>query len=92
MTQEIRFDAPAPAIPRKAERAEFVRKLKEAPDEWALLGKTGTMGSGTSLAWMIRNGHKSMSDFLPVGSFEAEARTLLGEHRIYVKYVGQAQA
>lgn len=89
MTQEIRFDGPAPAIPRKAERAEFAEKLKETPDQWALLGKVGTMGSGTSLAWMIRNAHKSMGEFSPAGSFEAEARTLLSEHRIYVKYVGE---
>jgi beta-lactamase class D len=92
MTQEIRFDGPAPAIPRKAERIEFVEELKKTPNMWALLGKTGTMGSGTSLAWMIRHAHKSMTEFGPAGAFETEARTLLGEHRVYVRYVGEAKA
>lgn len=88
---EIRFDGPAMPVPKQAGREEFAAELRKHPGEWALLGKVGTMGSGGTLAWQIRGARETMTAFAPAGAYEAEAKTLLGEHRVYVRYVGSAE-
>lgn len=85
---EIRFDGPSHAVPKQAGRELFAAELRKHPGEWALLGRVGTMGSGGTLAWQIRGARETMTAFAPAGAYEAEAKTLLGEHRVYVRYVG----
>lgn len=92
-TTTVRFDAPAPDILRRPEsRAVFAAALKDRPGEWALFGKCLTQSTASTYAWEIRNARSmGMAPFAPAGAFEAESRTLFGEHRVYVRYVGGAR-
>lgn len=83
---ELRFDGPTEPVPSPSVCEEFAEKLKANMGEWALIGKCRTFGSAGQRAYMFRHGLQK--GFEPKGAFEAEARTLLGEHRVYVRYVG----
>lgn len=90
----VQFVEPAYEPFRRVEsRRLFADALRARPGEWALLGKYSTAGTGRQSAYEIRNalGPKDQP-FAPAGSFEAEARTMLGEHRVYVRYVGGGAA
>lgn len=83
----IRFEAPAPLVLRRSESLlEFAAALRERPAEWALFGRYATAGTARQGAYEIRRGMREA--FRPAGAFEAESRTLCGEHRVYVRYVG----
>jgi hypothetical protein len=86
----IRFEEPANEPPRRVEsRQMFADALRARPGQWALLGKHATSGTGRQSAYEIRNAIEPKDQpFAPAGSFEAEARTMLGEHRVYVRYAG----
>jgi hypothetical protein len=83
---ELRFEPPAEPIPNTEICEEFAEKLKANMGEWALIGKCKTPGAANQRAYMFRHGQQK--GFEPSGSFEAESRTLLGEHRVYVRYMG----
>jgi hypothetical protein len=86
----LRFEKPAPLIPFSVEsRTEIAKALKLTPGRWALLGQRKVAGSARQDAYSVRNGKPGWSMFGP--GFEAEARTLFGEHRIYVRYVDGAR-
>lgn len=81
----LRFEKPAPLIPYSfAARSEIAEALKLTPGRWALLGQQKAAGSARQAAYSVRNGKPGWAMFGP--GFEAEARTLFGEHRIYVRY------
>lgn len=84
----VHFDAdPTPLPPRTDEtRAAFAAALRERPGVSAIWGRQATSGSARQEAYVIRKGR--MRPFQPAGAFDAAARTLFGEHRIYVRYVG----
>lgn len=91
-TVEVRFEPDSPMIPRTVkDRAAYADSLRTRPGVWALLGTHGTAGSARQGAYEIRvaAGPRN-APFTPAGSFEAEARTMLGEYRVYVRYVGGA--
>lgn len=84
----LRFESPAPQPPRLPESLTAVAAaLRTRPGEWALLGRYGTSGMARQTAYEIRHGH------LPAfrGGFEAQAKTLFGEYRVYARHTGGAQ-
>ncbi|RAJ70207.1 hypothetical protein K378_01372 [Streptomyces sp. Amel2xB2] len=91
-TVDTRFDAPAPDVLRTAKsRAAFADALRGRPGEWALLGQQTTRGTAGQDAYEIRRGLRPANAGFTAGEFEAEAKTLFGEHRVYVRYVGGAR-
>ncbi|MFI1472083.1 hypothetical protein [Streptomyces wuyuanensis] len=86
----LRFEKSAPMVPSSSEdRAEVAAALKATPGTWALLGQRKVPGSARQDAYSVRLGLHGWAMFGP--GYEAEARTLFGEHRIYVRYVGGAR-
>lgn len=90
VTIAVRFDEPAhDALRRIESRQEFADALRARPGEWALLGKFSTSGAMRQAAYEIRVTRDPKDQmFAPRGSFEADSRTVCGEHRVYVRYVG----
>ncbi|MFD5709546.1 hypothetical protein ACFWHW_03975 [Streptomyces pharetrae] len=85
----IRFEEPAPLPLRRVESlTAFAAALRGRPGHWALLGQYPTSNTARQTAYEIR---RSMKTGFDCGGFEAEARTLFGEHRVYVRYAGGAQ-
>ncbi|MFJ5532380.1 hypothetical protein [Streptomyces sp. NPDC093261] len=86
----VRFESLAPMAPRAREkRAAFADALRKRPGDWALLGQHADGTQARYDAYQIRNAELGRNEaFAPAGSFEAEARTLMGEARVYVRYVG----
>lgn len=86
----VRFEEPAPGAPHSIKaRHAFAEALRARPKEWALLGRYKTGGSARQSAYNIRRAIKAKGHpFGPPGSFEADARTMLGEHRVYARFVG----
>lgn len=63
-------------------------ELRARPGEWAVVAVVGDAGkSGTTAAAVKRGVYAGM----PKGEFEATARTVNGEHRVYARYIGGAQ-
>jgi hypothetical protein len=92
ITIEVRFEFPAPGLPLAPEtRDAFVAALRARPGVWALMGQHRSAGSARQLAYSIRRADQIRA-FRPAGAFEADAKTVLGEHRVYVRYVGQQTA
>lgn len=86
----IRFEAPAHHAIRSSESlAAFAAALQGRAGAWALLGKYGTSGTARQAAYEVRRGLKPAFE---CGRFEAEARTMCGEYRVYVRYVGGGEA
>jgi hypothetical protein len=93
--EKIRFERPAPKAPRSTESiTAFAEKLRSRPGEWALFGALETASYARQRAYEIRRALQGGSTryFGPAGAFEAESRTMLGQHRVYVRYVGAAKA
>lgn len=93
-TVDIRFDEPAHEPFRRLEtRQAFADALRSRPGEWALLGKYSTPGTMRQEAYAVRNALDPKDQpFAPAGAFEAESQSMCGEHRVYVRYVGQHAA
>lgn len=89
---EIRFEElpGATGIGRRpnGRHAQIAEALRERPGEWACIGVQDTARSAGSLAYAIRTGR--LSAYLPAGAFEASARTVRREHRLYVRFVGKS--
>ncbi|MGW7355153.1 hypothetical protein ACWGI0_00280 [Streptomyces sp. NPDC054802] len=87
---DVRFEDPARPIPgNSADREAFAAALRAFPGHWALYGAhVSSAGSARQLAYAIRHGlgYRALT---PAGDFEVEFRTLFGEHRIYIRYVGR---
>ncbi|MFF5471067.1 hypothetical protein [Streptomyces achromogenes] len=67
--------------------AEIAARLKSRPGQWAVVGTYKSTSIAASMARSIRAG-VNMSAYTPAGTFEAKARTVVGEHRVYARYVG----
>jgi len=93
-TTPIRFEEPAPRAPRGAKsRQVFADALRARPGEWALLGQYSNPGTARTTAYDIRQTKNAQDQpFAPSGAFEVEQRTIVGEHRLYVRYVGGGAA
>jgi len=67
----------------------IAEQLRERPREWAHVLTYPTRESASTVAYSIRNGHRSA--WAPAGAFEAKSRTVNGEYRVYARYVGAPQ-
>ncbi|MGW4222933.1 hypothetical protein ACWEG1_05700 [Streptomyces bauhiniae] len=86
----IRFEEPAPLALRRPESlTAFATALQQRPNTWALLGKYGSPNVARQTAYTIRH---SLLPAFAGGGYEAEARTMLGEYRVYVRYTGTSTA
>lgn len=88
MTSPIRFEAASPPVPCGNGLTEFTTMLRARPREWALLGQCVTGGAARQRAYEIRHG---INRAFRQGGFEAQAATLFGEHRVYVRWTGGAR-
>jgi hypothetical protein len=83
----FRFEDPPPARDsRRGMQQEAAKLLRETPGKWAVVTLCSNGGSARSMARTIRQG--ATKTWLPVGDFEAVARTVDGEHRVYARYLG----
>lgn len=91
-TITIRFEPAAHEPFRRLEtRQAFADALRARPGEWALLGKYSTPNTMRQEAYAVRNALDPKDQpFAPAGAFEAEARSMCGEYRVYVRYAGGA--
>ncbi|MFF9205103.1 hypothetical protein ACF1AE_25445 [Streptomyces sp. NPDC014986] len=84
---KIRFEEPAHhALRADQSIADFVAALRARPGQWALFGQYGTPGTMRQAAYEIRHG---FAKGFAAAQFEAESRSMLGEYRVYVRYVGE---
>jgi hypothetical protein len=82
----VRFDPPAPDVLRNDQSLrDFANVLRSCPGEWALLGRETTAGCARQKAYRLRHG--ALRQF-PAGQFETQSKAILGEFRVYVRYVG----
>lgn len=90
----VRFEKPAHEPFRTVQsRQVFADALRARPGEWALLGRYCTQGVASQEAYVVRRVVDPKDrPSAPAGSFEAESRTMFGEHRVYVRYVGGGRA
>lgn len=93
-TITVRFEAAAHEPFRRVEtRQAFADALRSRPGEWALLGKYSTPGTMRQEAYQVRQAIDPKDQpFAPAGAFEAQARAMCGEYRVYVRYVGGGAA
>jgi len=93
---EVTFSGPPPAANRKLGEGKHFRaaaELRAEPGYWAVIGTYSTNPSARTAASNIRCAYAgesrvSPSAWEPAGAYEAEARTVDGEHRVYARYVG----
>lgn len=90
VTQEliVCFEEDVLGMPSVSERKMFAEALRHNPGRIALLGATVNRRVAQQYAYRIRNAIPSMHMFTPAGHFEAEAKTMFGTTRIYVRYIG----
>jgi hypothetical protein len=85
----IRWENPPPRRkPDPVDWAAVGEALYNRPGEWAHVGSYGAAGTAGTVAYQISAGTKH-SSLLAFGRFEAESRTVDGEHRVYARYVGE---
>lgn len=93
---EIRFE-PLPEQRRKSEHplplVRFHMRAAEAmrsrPGEWAALRTAPSLTAARQAAYAISRG--DLTAYRPAGHFEAVARTVDDEHRVYVRFIGQPE-
>lgn len=85
----MKFETP----PRERGDSKWVKEaieLRERPGEWAVLHTSKSAQLSAAAARTIRVA--KVKAWQPAGSFEAIARTVDGEHRVYARYVGNGDA
>ncbi|MFC8945943.1 hypothetical protein [Streptomyces rochei] len=82
----VTFEAlPTSSSARGAHQA-IATQLRARPGQWAHVLTPPASGTATSMAYVIRAA--KLTAYAPAGTFEAHARTVNGEHRVYARYVG----
>ncbi|TXS35089.1 hypothetical protein [Streptomyces sp. t39] len=89
---ELVFEKPPGLLifeaPPRTKHLQAAEAVRARPGEWARIGCYGSRDAAASVAWQIRKGVRSA--WRPVGAFQAVSRTVGGEFRVYVRYVGEA--
>jgi hypothetical protein len=60
--------------------------LRARPGEWGIVKVAITASAARAAAFQIRNG--MIMAYAPEGAYEAAARDVEGEHRVYARFVG----
>lgn len=61
-------------------------ELRARPGEWAVVSTHPTMGTAQSTSSNIRSGRRAI--YRPRFAFDATAREVDGEYRVYARYIG----
>lgn len=88
----VLWSEPAPWVPRTLlARSQFAAALRQHPGRWALLGRHFNAAGARKDAYEIRCGasRRQYNEPFGDGEFETQARTVCGEYRVYVRYIGQ---
>lgn len=89
----VEFIGPPPQQQKNTKHARIAADLRQHPRTWGVVRRPTTPTRAASAAQAIRDGR--LLAYLPVGSFEAVARTVVEggvvEHRVYARYVGGSQ-
>jgi hypothetical protein len=85
----LKFEGPPPSkfTSPRGHHTEAAKELKERPGEWAIVGVYAHSGSSSAVARQLRAG--LIPAYAPAGTFEAMARTIDGEARVYARFVGE---
>jgi hypothetical protein len=67
--------------------AEVGQALRRRPNRWALVAIYSTANAALSSATQVRYGRRATTT-IGDGPFEAVARTVNGQHRLYARYTG----
>lgn len=83
---KFRFEEPpASQLGRPSSHTEAAKALMERPGEWGMITVCSTSGSSSSTARAIRKGVSKT--WQPAGDFEAVARKVDGQYRVYARYM-----
>ncbi|WP_328739905.1 hypothetical protein OHA91_22895 [Streptomyces erythrochromogenes] len=88
MTHTITFEP----LPKATEKGQWginiaiAAQLRDHPGKWAYIDSKGSRASAGSTAYAIRTG--KLRAYAPAGHYEAKARTVDGEFRVYARYCG----
>ncbi|MFJ4828434.1 hypothetical protein ACIP79_00610 [Streptomyces sp. NPDC088747] len=85
----VRFeDPPAPrrGVPR-ADHKAAAEELRGLPGMWGFVTAYQAQSAAAQAASNIRNGDAQA--YQPKGAFDATSRTVNGEYRLYVKFIGE---
>jgi hypothetical protein len=87
---ELKFESPPEKVRKSWGRHYLIaHRLKAKPQEWAVVGVYGGAESAGSTARQIRRAR--LGAYQPAGSFEAEARVVDNEARVYARFVGEKE-
>jgi hypothetical protein len=83
---ELKFEDPPP--PKRAPRGfeEIAQKLKDSPGKWAVIAVYPDRSGAGSQRMRVTRG--LTRPWQPAGDFEATARAIDGEYRLYARYMG----
>lgn len=86
---DLRFDGPPPPrrVTPKGHHDAVAKQLRAKPRQWAIIGTYAHGGSSSAVAHQVRRG--LIPSYNPAGTFEAQARNVDGEARVYARYVGE---
>lgn len=87
---ELRWEDPPARGGTKVQWDLIGTALRERPGVWAFVTTCKKPLSAAGVARNIRAG--KYVPFRPAKAFEAAARTVDGEHRVYARYVGEVPA
>lgn len=86
---DIRWEEPPrPASRPRIDYGSIAEELRNRPKEWAIVRVMPDAGRSSVVASGISRG--KVAAFHPIGAFEAMARLVDGEYRVYARYVGGA--
>jgi len=81
----VEFLGPPP--PAETKHGKIARALRGRPSEWAVVQRVASIARAASAAQAIRSA--KLNAYEPAGAFQAVARTVEGEHRVYARYIGE---
>lgn len=85
---DIQWEDPPESTSRKRPASRWMyiaERLRAHPGKWAMIGTQPNRAYAINQASHVRRG---VYRDLPAGQFEAEARAVDGEYRVYVRYPG----
>lgn len=87
-TEGLIWDTP-PSRGRGVDFSAIAAELRTRKGIWAVIATYPKAATSGSTAWQVNTGRSTA--FTPAGSYEAAARTVDGEHRLYARYVGDGE-
>ena len=85
----LHFEDPPPSrqFAPRTDHVAVAAELKAHPGQWAIISRHRTAAAAATAAGRIKCGFPAA--YKPAGAFDAVARTVNGEHRMYAMYRGE---